>query len=43
MTKYEIITKIVNSNKIDENDKVWYIEMFLKGWISTLEMQWIWE
>lgn len=40
--KYEIIEKIMNSKKIDKNDKVYYIEMFLKGWFEEKEIKWIW-
>lgn len=32
MNKYEVIKKIMESTKINENDKVYTIEMFLKGW-----------
>ena len=43
MEEYEVIKKIMNSGKINENDKVYYIEMFLKGWHTEEEIKWIWE
>jgi hypothetical protein len=41
MGKYEVIKKIMNSNVINENDKVYYIEMFLKGWHTEEDLKWI--
>lgn len=43
MKKYEVIKKIINSNKINEDDKVYCIETFLKGWSTEEEIKWIWE
>jgi hypothetical protein len=43
MTKYEIIKKIMGSEKISENEKVHAIEMLLKGWSEPDEIKWIWE
>lgn len=43
MAKYEVIKKIMNNNTIDENDKVYYIEMFLKGWHTEKDLAWIFE
>ena len=43
MPKYEVTRKIIESNKINEADQVYYIEMFLKGWLTEEEIKWIWE
>ena len=43
MTKYQVITNIMNSDKIGENDKVYFIEMYLKGWSTENDVKWIWE
>lgn len=43
LKKYEIIEKIMASEKIDKSDKVYYIEMFIKGWHDEEEIKWIWE
>lgn len=43
MSKYEVIEKIMDSEVINKNDKVYYIEMFLKGWNTIEEIKWIWE
>ena len=43
MSNYEVIRNIMGSNKINENDKVYYIEMFLEGWHTENEIKWIWE
>lgn len=43
MNKYNVIKKIMESKKINENDKVYAIEMFLKGWYTEDEVKWIWE
>lgn len=42
MTKYEVIKNIMDSNSINENDKVYHIEMFLKGWFMEKDIKWIW-
>ena len=39
MSKYEIIKKVMESTKIDENDKVYTIEMFLKGWWTVEQVE----
>ena len=43
MNKYEIIKRIMESNKINENNKVYAIEMFLKGWWTEENIKWLWE
>ena len=43
MSKYEVIKKIIDSTKIDESDKVYHIEMFLKGWFNENDVRWVWE
>lgn len=43
MSKYEVVKKIMESSKIGEKDKVYYIEMFLKGWYTEKDIEWIWE
>lgn len=43
MSKYEVISRIMNSNKISEEDKVYEIEMFLKGYFTSEQLVWIWE
>lgn len=42
MSKYQIIEKVMQSEKLNEYDKVHTIEMFLKGWLIENEMEWIW-
>lgn len=41
MSKYDVIKNIMESN-INETDKVYHIEMFLKGWITEKDLEWIW-
>lgn len=43
MTEYEVIKKIMDSNKIDENDKVYFIQSFLLHWSTEEKLKWIWE
>ena len=43
MSKYEVIKKIMGSKKLTDNNKVYYIEMFLKGWHTEENIKWIWE
>ena len=43
MSKYEAIKKIVESTRLNEDDKLYYIEMFVKGWHTEEEIKWIWE
>ena len=43
MNKYEVIRKIMDSNVINEDGKVYHIEMFLKGWSTEKDLEWIWE
>jgi hypothetical protein len=42
MEKYEVIRKIMDSKAINEDDKVYHIEMFLKGWLTEEDLKWIW-
>lgn len=42
MSKYEVIEKIMNATRINEDDKVYAIEMFLKGWYTEQMLEWIW-
>jgi hypothetical protein len=42
MTNYEVIKKIMESNKISNDDKAYYIEMFLKDWYTLIDIDWIW-
>lgn len=42
MNKYETIKNIMKSEKADENMKVYYIEMFLKGWYTEKDIEWLW-
>ena len=43
MSKYEVIKQIMESKKLTDNNKVYYIEMFLKGWHTEENIKWIWE
>ena len=43
MSQYEVIKKIVDSNAINEKDKVFHIKMYLKGWSREEDLKWIWE
>ena len=43
MKKYEVIKKIMDSKAINEDDKVYHIEMFLKGWHTEEDLKWILE
>lgn len=42
MSKYEVIEKIMNATRINEDDKVYAIEMFLKGRYTEQMLEWIW-
>lgn len=42
MDKYEVIKKVMESTRINEDDKVYAIEMFLKGWYTKKQIEWIW-
>lgn len=43
MSKYEVIEKIMESNRINKDDKMYAIEMFLKGWYTEDDIKWMWE
>ena len=43
MEKYEVIKRVMDSNAINKNEKVYHIEMFLKGWSTEKDLEWIWE
>lgn len=43
MNKYQVIKQIVESKKINDDDKVYYVEMFVKGWYDETDLEWIWE
>ena len=40
--KYKVIKKVMESTRINEDDKVYAIEMFLKGWYTEKQIEWIW-
>lgn len=42
MSKYEVIKLIMQSTRINEDDKVYAIEMFLKGYYTEQNIEWIW-
>lgn len=42
MSKYEVIEAIMGSSRINEDDKVYAIEMFLKGWYTEQNIEWVW-
>ena len=42
MSKYEVIKKVMESTRVCEDDKVYAIEMFLKGWYTEQNIEWIW-
>lgn len=43
MSKYEIIKAVIDTNKINEDSKIYIIEMFLKGWYTEKNIEWIWK
>ena len=43
MSKYEVIKRVMESTRINDDDKVYAIEMFLKGWYTEKQIEWIWE
>ena len=43
MSKYEVVKKIMENNYINEDDKLYFIEMFLKGRRTEKEIKWLWE
>lgn len=43
MTNYEVLKNIMNSNKIGEEDKVYYIHCFLLHCFTVEQIKWIWE
>ena len=43
MTKYEVIRKIMESNRINEGEKAYSIEVFLKGWATEQQLEWVWQ
>ena len=43
MSEYAVIGKIMESDRITEKDKVYFIKMFLTGWSEEEDLRWIWE
>ena len=42
MKKCDIVRKIMESTRINEADKAYYIEMVIKGWYTEKQIGWIW-
>lgn len=42
MNKYQVIKNIIESTRINDDDKAYYIEMYIKGWHTEQEIEWIW-
>ena len=43
MNKFEVLEKIMDSEKLKENEKVNTIKTFLLGWLEEDDLKWIWE
>ena len=43
MNKFEVLEKIMGSEKLKENEKVNTIKTFLLGWLEEDDLKWIWE
>ena len=43
MNEYNVIKNIMESDKINESYKVYFIKMFVKGWHTENEIEWIWK
>ena len=43
MSKFEVLEKIMGSEKLKENEKVNTIQTFLLGWLEEDDLKWIWE
>lgn len=43
MSKFEVIKSIMESTRINDDDKVYFIEWFIKGWYTEKDIEWIWE
>ena len=41
MSKFEVVKRIVESKKLDDNEKVNTIQSFLLGWLNESDMGWI--
>ena len=41
--KYEVIKTIIECKELKEDDKVFLIEMFLKGWYEVKDLKWLWK
>ena len=41
MSKFEVVKRIVESNKLDDDGKVNTIQTFLLGWLNESDMDWI--
>lgn len=42
LSKYEVIKKIMESQKINEEEKVRCIKTFLLGWLEAEDIEWLW-
>ena len=42
MDKYEVILHIMADKILGRYDKVYLIEMFLKGWYTEKDLEWVW-
>ena len=43
MKKYDVIKRIMESNRLNESDQAYYMEMFLSGVYTADDLKWIWE
>lgn len=43
ISKYEVIRKIMESQRLNEEDQAYYIKEFCKGNVTVEEIEWIWE
>lgn len=43
MTKYDVVKNIMESQRVNEDEQAYFIEMYIKGWFTVDEIKWIWE
>ena len=43
MSKFEVLEKIMGSEKLKEKEKIDTIKTYLLGWLEEDDLKWIWE
>ena len=43
LRQLEIIKRIIESKRIADKDRIWYISNYINHWLSEEDIKWLWD